>query len=99
MNLEIDTLQLDLPVHETKRALRIVDLIKEALARMPPLPVVERDIRIAALVAEDLRLIPGAPDVEIAAAVVASIHRALVQAISSAGGGARADTGSSASGL
>lgn len=93
MNLEIETLQLELPVHDTKRALRIVDLIKEALARMPPLPVVGRDIRIAALVADDIRLIPEAPDAEIASAVVASISRALVQAINSAGGEARSAMG------
>ena len=93
MNLEIETLQLELPVHETKRALRIVDLIKEALSRMPPLPIVERDIRIAALIVDEIRLIPGAPDAEIAAAVVAGIYRALVQAINSAGTEARSAMG------
>ena len=93
MNLEIETLQLELPVHETKRALHIVDLVKESLARMPPLPLAARNIRIARLIAEDLRLTAYASDAEIADAVTSGIHRALVQAISSEGGGAEPQTG------
>ncbi|HLK90136.1 MAG TPA: hypothetical protein VKZ18_09585 [Polyangia bacterium] len=93
MNLEIENLQLQLPVRGAKHAEQLVALVKESLARLPPLPPAARDLRIPALAAQDLRFKPGASDPEIAEAVAASIHRALVQAIGEGGGGASARAG------